>query len=128
MTLTSQQRFDDQNYQFRNQLEELQEAQRDNKKDQQFIEQLQERFYALQQQEQRIYQESLNEVESEERAFFEERQDDSFHLSRQALQEFEEEQEQLAQDRKTLLEKEDSVRSAHRNFLKTEEKEMSNGT
>ncbi|MGX7264557.1 hypothetical protein [Enterococcus crotali] len=55
MTLTSQQRFDDQNYQFRNQLEELQEAQRDNKKDQQFIEQLQERFYALQQQEQRIY-------------------------------------------------------------------------
>ncbi|MEI5990773.1 hypothetical protein A5881_002278 [Enterococcus termitis] len=128
MTLTSQQRFDDQNYQFRNQLEELQEAQRDNKKDQQFIEQMQERFYALQQQEQRIYQESLNEVESEESAFFEERQDDSFHLSRQALQEFEEEQEQLAQDRKTLLEKEDSVRSAHRNFLKTEEKEMSNGT
>ncbi|MGX7150747.1 DUF3958 family protein [Enterococcus ureasiticus] len=128
MELTAQQLFEDKNYRFNNQLEELQEAQRENKKEQGFIEQLQERFYSVQQQEHTLYGRSLNEVDPEERPFFEERQDEGFHLSRKALQEFEEEQEQLTQYRKNLFEQEDSVRSDQRAFLKSEGKENLNGT
>lgn len=123
MELTPQQQFEDKNYQFRNQLEELQEAQRDNANDRRYLETLQEQFYKVQQQEQKMYQESLNEADPEERPFFEELQAEGMHLSRRALQELEEEQEFLEQDHKGLLEKEDSVRSAHRNFLKLEGKE-----
>ncbi|MBO0423643.1 DUF3958 family protein [Enterococcus plantarum] len=128
MELTAQQLFEDKNYRFNNQLEELQEAQRENKKEQGFIEQLQEHFYRVQQQEHKLYEHSLNEVDPEERPFFEERQDEGFHLSRKALQAFEEEQEQLAHDRKNLLKQEDSVRSEQRTFLKSEGKENLSGT
>lgn len=43
------------------------------------------------------------------------------------MQEFEEEQELLSQDYKTLLENEDVVRSRQRTFLQSEGKELSNG-
>lgn len=69
MELTAQQLFEDKNYRFNNQLEELQEAQRENKKEQGFIEQLQEHFYRVQQQEHKLYEHSLNEVDPEERPF-----------------------------------------------------------
>lgn len=128
MELTQQQLFEDKNYQFRNQLEELQDAQLDNKKELRNLENLQERFYFLQQQEQKVYQRSLNEVDPEERSFFEERQDEGLHLTRKAQQELEDEREQLEQERKSLFEKEESINTAHRTFLKTEREATGNGT
>lgn len=127
MELIQQQLFEDKNYQFRNQLEELQDAQLDSKKQLQNLENLQERFYLLQQQEQKVYQGSLNEVDPEERFFFEERHDEGLHLSRKIQQELEEDREQLEQERKSLFEKEESVRSAHRAFLKNEREATSSG-
>jgi len=127
MTLTPQQQFEDKNYHYRVQLEELQEAQIDNKKERQLLEDLQERFYHLQQKETTLFQNSLQEVDPEERAFFEERLDENGHLNKKVMQEFEEEQELLAQDYKTLLEDEDAVRSRQRTFLQSEGKEPSNG-
>lgn len=128
MELTQQQLFEDKNYQFRNQLEELQDTQLDNKKELRKLENLQERFHLLQQQEQKVYQGSLNEVDPEERSFFEEHHDEGLHLSRKVQQELEEDREQLEQERKSLFEKEESVRSAHRAFLKTEREATSSGT
>ncbi|MDA9470052.1 DUF3958 family protein [Enterococcus sp. 5H] len=128
MELTQQQLFEDKNYQFRNQLEELQDTQLDNKKELRKLENLQERFHLLQQQEQKVYQGSLNEVDPEERSFFEERHDEGLHLSRKVQQELEEDREQLEQERRILFEKEESVHAAHRAFLKTEREATVNGT
>ncbi|MDA9472573.1 hypothetical protein [Enterococcus sp. 5H] len=47
----------------------------------------------LQQQEQKVYQGSLNEVDPEERSFFEERHDEGLQLSRKIQQELEEDRE-----------------------------------
>lgn len=127
MTLTPKQQVKDKNYQYRVQLEELQEAQIDNKKDCQFLEDLQERFYHAHQEETTLFQHSLQEVDPEERAFFEERLDENSHLNKKAMQEFEEKQELLSQEYKTLLEDEDAVRSRQRTFLQSEGKEPSNG-
>lgn len=128
MDLASQQKIEDQNYQYRLRLEELQDAQVENKKERRFLESLQEQFYHVQQQENTMYQQSLNEVEPEERAFFEERLTEGTQLSRKALQEFEEEQEQLQKDYEDLLENEDSTRSAQRTFLKNEGEENKSGS
>lgn len=128
MTLSPQQLFEDKNYQYRVRLEELQDVQIENKKRQQFLEELQERFYHVHQQEISLLQSSLQEVSPEERAFFEERIDENTHLTKKALQEFEEEQDLLVQDYKTLLEDEDFVRASQRTFLKTAGKEQPNGT
>ncbi|MGG5341623.1 hypothetical protein [Enterococcus sp. AZ192] len=128
MDLASQQKIEDQNYQYRLRLEELQDAQVENKKERRFLESLQEQFYHVQQQENTMYQQSLNEVEPEERAFFEERLTEGTQLSRKALQEFEEEQEQLQKDYEDLLENEDSTRSEQRTFLKNEGEENKSGS
>ncbi|OTN89236.1 hypothetical protein A5819_001728 [Enterococcus sp. 7E2_DIV0204] len=128
MNLTSQQQVEDKNYQYRIRLEELQDEQVENKKERRFLESLQEQFYHAQQQENQLYQQSLNEVEPEERAFFEERLDEVTYLSRKALQEFEKEQEQLQQDYKKLLENENSVRSEQLTFLKNDGEENVSGT
>ncbi|MDA9472021.1 DUF3958 family protein [Enterococcus sp. 5H] len=127
MELTPQQLFEDKNHQFGNQLEELQDAQLDNKKALRNLENLQERFHLLQQQEQKVYQGSLNEVDPEERSFFEERHDEGLHLSRKIQQELEEDREQLEQERRNLFEKEESVNAAHKAFLKTEREATSSG-
>jgi len=127
MAFTLQQQFENKNYQYRVQLEELQEAQIDNKKERQFIESLQDQFYYVYQKETTLFQHSLQEVDPEERPFFEERLDENSHLNKKAMQEFEEEQELLSQDYKTLLEDEDVVRSRQRTFLQSEGKELSNG-
>lgn len=128
MDLASQQKIEDQNYQYRLRLEELQDAQVENKKERRFLESLQEQFYHVQQQENTMYQQSLNEVEPEERAFFEERLTEGAQLSRKALQEFEEEQEQLQKDYEDLLDNEDFTRSAQRTFLKNEGEENKSGS
>lgn len=47
----------------------------DNKKERQFLENLQDQFYHVHQQETTLFQHSLQEVDLEERAFFEERLD-----------------------------------------------------
>lgn len=128
MSVTSQQQVEDKNYLYRIRLEELQDEQVENKKERRFLESLQEQFYHVQQQENQLYQKSLNEVEPEERAFFEERLDEVTYLSRKALQEFEKEQEQLQQDYKKLLENEHSVRSEQLTLLRNEGEENVSGT
>jgi hypothetical protein len=127
MRETPQQQFEDKNYQFRARLDATLDQQLDNKKKRQFLENFQEQLYYVQQQEQAMYQKSLNEADPEERTFFEERQDESSWLSRKAFQEFEEEQELLEQEYKRLLEKEESVRAAHQSFLQNEGEVQTNG-
>lgn len=70
----------------------------------------------------------MNAVVPEERPFFEERQDEGIHLSRKAMQKYEDDREQLEQEQKRLVEKEEIVRSAHRAFLKNEKEENLSGT
>ena len=128
MEQTAYQRFEDQNFQLRNQLDETLDAQLNLKKERQSLENLQERFYHVQQQELQLYQQSLNTADPEERVFFDDRLNEGQWLSRKAFQEFEEQQEDLEIEYKNLLEKEDSVRAAQRTLLQTEGKEHVHGT
>lgn len=127
MEQTSQQRFEDKNYQLRAQLDATLDAQLANKKEQYSLEEFQEQFFHLQQQEQALYQRSLYDADPEERVFFEERQDEGLLLSQKTFRELEEEQDSLEQEYRSLLKEEDSVREAQRMFLKTEGKERTYG-
>lgn len=67
--IQKQQEFDQKNVQFRIRLEQLQEDQLAIRKEQRYIEEQQEEFFQLQQQEQAAYNFVLGNCEVEERAF-----------------------------------------------------------
>ena len=128
MKQTQQQAIDEANYRYRLYIEDLQEEQLSVKKQQQANEIWQERFFRLQQQEQTLYQESIASAEPEERAFFEMRTDENRHLSRNALRELEAEAEELAQERRGLLEKEEQIHQEQQAFLTPKKEDASYGT
>ena len=128
MKQTEQQAIDEANYRYRLYIEDLQEAQLSVKKQQQANEIWQERFFRLQQQEQTLYQESIASAEPEERAFFEMRTDENRQLSRNALRELEAEAEELAQERRGLLEKEEQIHQEQQAFLTPKKEDASYGT
>ena len=128
MKQTQQQAIDEANYRYRLYIEDLQEEQLSVKKQQQANEIWQERFFRLQQQEQTLYQESIASAEPEERAFFEMRTDENRHLSRNALRELEAEAEELAQERRGLLEKEEQIHQEQQAFLTPKKEDVSYGT
>lgn len=125
--IQKQQEFDRKNYQFKIRLEQLQEDQLAIIKEQRYIEEQQENFFQLQQQEQAAYNFVLENCEAEERAFFEERGDDSLHLAKKAQREFDEQLIQLKKDERILFDQEESLKAEQQAFWKKSE-EKENGT
>lgn len=111
--------FEQKNHQFRIRLEQLQDAQIASKKEQRRIEEQQEAFFELQQQEQSVYNFVLSNCEPEERAFIEERGDDSLRLAKNAQREFDEELLQLKKEERQLFDQEETVLQEQRAFLET---------
>lgn len=122
-----QQALEQKNYQFRGQLEQLQDDQLAIKKEQRYVEEQQEAFFQLQQKEQAAYNFVLNNCESGERSFLQERGDDSLYLAKKAQQEFEEQLLQLEKEKHSLNDQEDQLNNEQRAFWKAQE-EGTNGT
>lgn len=116
-----QQQLEQKNYQFRIQLEQLQEDQLALKKEQRYIEEQQEAFFQLQQKEQAAYNFVLNNCEAEERPLLQERGDDSLYLAKKAQQAFEEQLLQLEKENHTLNDQEDQLNNEQRAFWKAQE-------
>lgn len=114
--------------QYQHQLENIQDEQLLNKKEQQRAEEWHERLVHLQKEEQALYQESIFECDSEERAFFEDRSGDSQHLSQKAFFELEELSHELEREKIRLIEKEDRVIAEQRLALTDKSEVESYGT
>lgn len=119
--------YDQKNYQFRMRIEQLQENQLGIKKEQRQVEEQQEAFFYLQQKEQQAYEFVLNSCEVEERAFYQDRVDESLYLAKKSQRELEEQQVELEKEYRLLLDQEESVSAEQTSFWKQKEGE-SNGT
>ncbi|MBO0422573.1 DUF3958 family protein [Enterococcus plantarum] len=117
--------YDQKNYQFCMRIEELQEDQLNVKKEQRQVEEQQEAFFYLQQKEQQAYEFVLNSCETEERAFYQDRGDESLHLAKKAQRELEEQQIELQKEYRSLLAQEESVNAEQTSFWKQKEGESS---
>lgn len=111
--------FEQKNHQIRMRLEQLQDDQLASKKEQRRVEEQQEAFFELQQQEQSVYNFVLSNCEPEERAFIEERGEDSLRLAKNAQREFDEELLQLKKEERQLSDQEETVLQEQRAFLET---------
>lgn len=119
--------YDQKNYQFRMRIEQLQEDQLGIKKEQRQVEEQQEAFFYLQRKEQQAYEFVLNSCEAEERAFYQDRGDESLYLAKKSQRELEEQQVELEKEYRLLLDQEESVSEEQTSFWKRKEGE-SNGT
>lgn len=117
--------YDQKNYQFRLCIEQLQEDQQSIKKEQRQIGEQQEAFFYLQQKEQRAYEFVLNNCEAEERAFYQDRGDESLYLAKKAQGDLEEQQVELQKEYRALLDQEESVNAEQTSFWKQKEGESS---
>jgi hypothetical protein len=115
--------YEQKNYQFRLRIEQLQEAQLNNKKTQRQIEEQQEAFFSLQQKEQQAYAFVLNSCEVDERAFYQGRGEESLHLAKKAQRELEEQQVELQEAYHILLEQEESISAEQASFWQQKEDE-----
>lgn len=113
-----QQEFDQKNDQFRIRLEQLQEDQLASRKEQRYLEEQQEEYFQLQQQEQAIYNSVIENCEPEERSFFEERGADSLQLAKKAQREFDEQLLQLKKEERSLFDQEESLKAEQQAFWK----------
>ncbi|MGM0219053.1 hypothetical protein [Enterococcus sp. AZ126] len=119
--------YDQKNYQYRMRIKQLQEDQLGIKKEQRQIEEQQEALFCLQQKEQKAYELVLNNWEAEERAFYQDRGEESLHLAKKAQRELEEQQVELQKEYRALLDQEESVNAEQTSFVKQKEEEP-NGT
>ncbi|PZL73023.1 hypothetical protein CI088_09115 [Enterococcus plantarum] len=71
------------------------------------VEQQQEEFFALQQEEQRLYSEVVETSPPEERQYFKSRGEDSFSLAKKAQRQLEEQEDELKNIRRQLIDKEE---------------------
>ncbi|MBO0467511.1 DUF3958 family protein [Enterococcus plantarum] len=71
------------------------------------VEQQQEEFFSLQQEEQRLYSEIVETSPPEERQYFKSRGEDSFSLAKKAQRQLEEQEDELKNIRRQLIDKEE---------------------
>lgn len=117
--------YDQKNYQFRMRIEQLQEAQLNIKKEQRQVEEQQEAFFYLQQKEQQAYEFVLTSCEAEERAFYQDRGDESLYLAKKAQRELEQQQVELQKEYRLLLDQEEAVNAEQTSFWREKEGESS---
>jgi hypothetical protein len=118
--------FEQKNQQYRAKIEELQEKQVAVKKQRRQLEEQQEAYFELQQQEQAAYEFVLANCEPEERAYIEDRGSDSLFLAKKAQRDFDEERLQLEKEERSLFEQEERQHQTYRSFLR-ENKEGNHG-
>lgn len=74
-----------------------------------YVEQQQEEFFSIQQDEQRLYSEIVETSPPEERQYFKSRGEDSFSLAKKAQRQLEEQEDELKNTRKQLIDKEEEL-------------------